>query len=110
MSTRTPELKAYNFNAAAYDLIVMGVPVWAWRPAPPINTFLVQNDISNKKTALFICHGGGIKGVMELFRDSLPKNEIIGEIDFLNALKNKDVVIKQIEEWTKIIKEKMQPK
>lgn len=50
-----PKLQPYDFNAAAYDRIVFGFPVWASTIAPPIRTFIRNNDLSGKKFAAFAC-------------------------------------------------------
>src|SRR5215470_2718602 len=53
---KKPPLKPYTFDAAAYDLIIIGAPVWADSPAPPIQTFISGAAITGKKIALFVCH------------------------------------------------------
>ena len=54
-----PKLASYNFDAKEYDVIIIGTPVWAGSFAPPVKTFLGENDLSNKKIALFACNFGG---------------------------------------------------
>ena len=49
----TPQLEPYDFDADAYDTIVIGTPVWAGKPTPPINTFLKENDLSGKRTCFY---------------------------------------------------------
>ena len=55
-----PVLKPYEFDADKYDSIILGFPVWASRPAPPINTFLSEqkSKLSGKKIAVFACQSG----------------------------------------------------
>ena len=55
-----PVLKPYKFDADKYDSIILGFPVWASRPAPPINTFLSEqmSKLSGKKIAVFACQSG----------------------------------------------------
>jgi len=98
---KKPPLKPYSFNPAAYDLIVIGAPVWAGSPAPPIQTFLSDAGISGKKIALFVCHGGGKGNALTQFKAMLPGNEIIAEADFANARKNSGEVRRQIADWIK---------
>ena len=38
-----PALKPYDFDADKYDNVIIGFPVWASRPAPPIATFVDRN-------------------------------------------------------------------
>jgi flavodoxin len=98
---KKPPLKPYTFDPAAYDLIIIGAPVWAGSPAPPIQTFLSNTVISGKKIALFVCHGGGPGNAFTLFKALLPGNEIIAEADFLNPRKNSGEVKRQIADWVK---------
>ncbi len=54
----TPALEPYRFDAAAYDRIVFGFPVWASNIAPPIRTFIKENSLAGKRIAAFACEGG----------------------------------------------------
>ena len=54
-----PKLQPYQFNADAYDLIIIGTPIWASSFVPPIKTFLKEHDLSNKKLAFYACSMGG---------------------------------------------------
>ncbi|MBQ6540300.1 MAG: flavodoxin [Oscillospiraceae bacterium] len=53
-----PALKPYDFNASEYDLIIIGFPVWAGNVAPPLRTFVKENDLKGKRLAAFACQGG----------------------------------------------------
>ena len=97
---KNPPLKPYTFDPSAYDLIILGAPVWASCPAPPIRTFLSGVGIAGKKTALFICHAGGAGNALEKFRALLAGNEIVAEIDFKDPTKDKPEEVKQrISDW-----------
>ena len=48
-----PKLLPYKFDVDKYDRIVIGTPVWAGYPAPPINTFLAENDLSGKRLCFY---------------------------------------------------------
>jgi flavodoxin len=98
---KKPPLKPYTFNPAAYELIVIGAPIWAGSPAPPIQTFLAESGISGKKIALFVCHGGGKGKSLDIFKNLLAGNEIIAEADFVNAHKNSVEAKRQIADWVK---------
>ena len=96
-----PPLKPYSFNASAYDLIIIGAPVWAGSPAPPVNTFLSEAGIKNKKIALFVCHGGGKGKSLVRFKALLEGNEIAAEADFFMPRKGGEKVKTQIADWVK---------
>ena len=99
LSKKNPPLKPYSFNPAAYDFIIVGAPVWAGSPAPPIRTFLAEAGIKGKKTAFFAAHAGSKGKAMEKFRALLAGAEITAESDFTDPLKNAEEVKKQIAEW-----------
>ena len=62
----TPALEPYEFDAAAYDRIVFGFPVWAGNVTPPIRTFIRDNDLTGKRIAAFACQSGS--GAEKAFR------------------------------------------
>jgi flavodoxin len=55
-----PVLKPYQFDADTYDTVIIGFPVWASRPAPPIMTFLndEKDKLKGKKIAVYACQSG----------------------------------------------------
>ena len=99
---KKPALKPWQFDPAAYDLIILGTPVWAANPAPPMQSFLSQAKISGKNVALFICHMGGKGKAMEKFKSLLAGNTIAGETDFPKPLADsRDAVKVRLTEWLK---------
>ncbi len=56
----TPTLQPYEFDAAQYDRIIIGTPVWASTFTPPIRTFINENPaVKEKQIAVFTCFSGG---------------------------------------------------
>jgi flavodoxin len=54
------KIEPINFDLLQFDLICLGTPVWAFGPAPTINTFLDQcAGLENKKVILFTTYGSG---------------------------------------------------
>lgn len=53
-----PEIQEINIDLASYDTIVIGTPVWWYREAPVIRTFLNKYDLSNKNIYLFATNAG----------------------------------------------------
>jgi flavodoxin len=97
---KKPPLKPYTFDPSAYDLIIIGAPVWAGSPAPPIQTFLSQTVISGKKIALFVCHGGGKGKSLEKLKALLPGNEIAAEADFIEPARgDREELKRKVAEW-----------
>ena len=54
----TPPLRPYAVDAARYDRIVLGFPVWAGNVTPPIRTFVRDNTLKGKRVAAFACQSG----------------------------------------------------
>jgi flavodoxin len=100
-SKKNPPLKPYSFNASAYDLIILGVPVWAGSPAPPIKTFIGETNLSGKKLAIFICHAGGKGKSLETFKSLLSGNNIVAETDFQEPAKSGEKSKQKIADWVK---------
>jgi len=56
---RTPVARQpLTHDPAAYDVVVVGSPVWASTVCSPVRTFLAQNRASLKKVAWFCTSGG----------------------------------------------------
>lgn len=95
-----PELCPLDKDPGQYDVIFIGTPVWAFTFTPPLNTFFTENRLSNKKVALFCCHGGGKGKVFEKMKEALAGNEIVGELDFKEPLRSsKDASVQKAKEW-----------
>ena len=54
----TPKLAPYEFDAAAYGRVILGFPIWASNIAPPIRSFIKENDLAGKRIAAFACESG----------------------------------------------------
>ena len=50
-----PELQPYQFDKAECERIIFGFPVWASKIAPPLRTFIRNNDLKGIKFAAFAC-------------------------------------------------------
>ena len=95
-----PELKTKLDNIANYDVIFVGFPNWWSTIAPPITTFLSENDLSGKTVVPFITHGGG--GIANCFVDVeklCPNSKVLEGI----ALPGTRVegLKKDVEDWIK---------
>ena len=54
-----PEINPVKADLDAYDIIFVGYPVWFGTYAPPITTFLANNDLSGKTLVPFCTFGSG---------------------------------------------------
>ena len=99
---KKPPLKPYTFDPSEYDLIIIGTPVWASTPAPPIQTFIAEAHITGKKIGLFVCHMGGKKDALVKFETLITDNEIVAETDFIKpAAGDIEEVKRQVTDWLK---------
>jgi len=99
-----PELLPLDKNPEEYDVLFIGTPVWAWTYAPPLNTFFSTCLLSNKRIALFGCHGGGKGRIFDKMKAVLKGNQILGEIDFRDPSKmNTDTNIQRAKKWAEDI-------
>jgi flavodoxin len=54
------EIAQMNCDLSGYDLICLGTPVWAFAPAPAVNTFLDNcTGLAGKEVILFATYGSG---------------------------------------------------
>ena len=102
LSGRNLPLKPYTFDPAAYDLIIIGAPVWAHSPAPPIKTFISEAGITGKKVALFLCHAGGEGDAPRKFKGLFAGNDIVAQTDFISPAKySGEELTQRIADWVK---------
>ena len=91
VSKAAPALKPYQFEAAAYDCVVIGMPVWAGSVTPPINTFVKENleALQGKKIAAFVCSkGGGPEKALDKLKNALGIGAFAAELSLIEP-KNK---------------------
>lgn len=49
---------SFEKQPSAYDLVLIGTPIWAWTLTPAVRTYLTQNKGKLKKVAFFCTEGG----------------------------------------------------
>jgi flavodoxin len=105
MTRKKPALAPLAVDPNAYDLIVLGTPVWASNPAPAMVSFLGKTAITGKKIALFCCHAGGKGEILDTFKSLVPGNTVIGEIDFINPAKGDSSALKEkVDAWAELLR------
>ena len=98
-----------NFDLSMYDIILFGSPVWAFSPAPALNTYLDKcHGLDGKKIVVFYTYGSGTgKGrAVKIVNEMLEHKEIKSLHSLLIAqkdLKNKQDVINKVSELIKEI-------
>ena len=102
-----PKLVPYDFSSEEYDIIIIGTPIWAGNCAPPINTFISENKLPQKKIALYACSsGGGSEKCFERLSKELLNTKLTGTLELIDPLtkKNEDNSRKIKEFCNKIMK------
>jgi flavodoxin len=95
-----PKLKPYKFDPDKYDLVILASPIWASHFAPAFSTFLKDNAI-NCNIALIACNeGGGCAKAFNMLEQQLKNNKIIGTLDLITPLKNKESTIEKLKEFS----------
>ncbi len=82
-----PELLAYEFDASAYDRVVLGTPVWAGTFAPPLRTFIEEQReaLGDKRLAAFACSAGGdASGCLEKLKEFLGIDAFEAELSLVD--------------------------
>lgn len=86
-----PRLKNKTPNLKEYDTIFIGTPIWASTYAPPVDTFITDNEIKGKSVLLFASHaGGGAEKCFEKLKIVLNGNKVIGTADFIDSNDEKE--------------------
>jgi flavodoxin len=99
-----PELKPFSVDVNAYDLIILGCPVWAGSPAPALCSFISRAATRGKRVALFVCHAGGKGDIFGKLRKRLTGNTFAGEKDFRNPLRgDRNETAAAVREWAKAL-------
>lgn len=97
MTRKTPALESMP-EIESYDTIILGMSIWAGKPAPPIRSFITNKNISNKKIALFASSGSGnaIEAFAEL-KVELSGNELLGTLSVKD--KENETLDKTVSNW-----------
>lgn len=104
LTRKTPPIEEPEHDPSAYDLVVVGTPIWAGRMSSPVRAYLTRMRGSLKRVAFFCTSGGGghkkalsemarVAGAkpiatLELTSDQIKRNEYSNALrDFVTALK-----------------------
>jgi flavodoxin len=100
MKEKTTELEPLRRRPGEYDLILVGTPVWASRPAPAARTFLQSDDLSGKKVALFCTMSTkGGEETLEVMESLLSGAEVIGQLAIAMKKESEDSIKEKVTQW-----------
>jgi flavorubredoxin len=67
----------YSIDVSPYDLIVIGTPVWAWKPTPVINTAIrALQGCEGKPAVIFATCGSGAGDTLAAMRTMLEEQGV----------------------------------
>ena len=76
ISSKVIDLEQLKFNPEDYDVVYLGCPVWASRPATPLFSYMKQNEGKFKSVKFFITAGGsGFDGALKHMEEASIKTE-----------------------------------
>ena len=98
-----PKLKPINVDLSKYDTVILGTPVWWYTYAPAINTFITENNLSDKTIIPFITNGGWLGHTVEDIKSATGAN-VINPISIKFNTSDLSTNIKDIKEWINSLK------
>lgn len=93
-----PEIKDININLDNYDEIILGTPVWWYRPAPAIRSFLTKYDLSGKTVIPFATNAGWLGKTFIRIKNMSPNSNIKNNMNIVfesysdNLVTNEDEI------------------
>lgn len=82
-SSYLPELEQINVDLNNYDTIILGTPVWWYRPVPAIRSFLSKNDLSGKTIIPFACNCGWLGTTFQEIKKICPNSKVEKEMNIV---------------------------
>ncbi|MGD0191143.1 MAG: flavodoxin [Rhizomicrobium sp.] len=74
MRERPADFEMLSCDPSAYDLVIIGTPVWAHSMSTPVRSFLAANKTRLHHVAFFCTHGGwGADGALKKMQTLLGK-------------------------------------
>ena len=87
-----PKIKNKVDNINDYDTIIIGFPVWWYTSPTIINTFIEENDLSNKKIYIFVTSGGSsFGGSLKDLKNTYPSLNFINGIRLMGNETEEDI-------------------
>lgn len=82
-SNYLPAIQDININLNDYDEIILGTPVWWYRPVPAIRTFLTNNDLSGKIVKPFATNAGWLGKTFIEIKKLCPNSTVEDEMNIV---------------------------
>lgn len=97
---KKPELYNTLFDLSRFDKVIFGSPVWAFKPAPAINTYLDKcSSLDGKLAACFVTYGSGTgkDKALNVMKNGLQKkNANVTEVLTIQQAEKKDAILEKL--------------
>jgi flavodoxin len=80
-----PLIQETKKDLSAYDLVIIGTPVWGDRMSSPIRTYISKNKERFKQAAFFITHGGEGNTNVFVGMEQLSGKKPLAILDIISA-------------------------
>lgn len=104
-----PTLQGPLPDVAAYDTLVIGMPIWGGDAPPPVVSFLGQTDLSRLRIMYFCTDEGRPREFMENFKGHVKTGEIVSGMNFTDLYQDKAQLDAKINAWLAEIHAKLKP-
>ena len=101
-------VKALDVDIAAFDVIVVGSPVWFGRMTPPVRAFLESVDWRGKKAAVFAMHRGGKGKAAKTMAEIITARGgvVVASANFVDLRRDKaEATLEEAVAWAKTAEE-----
>lgn len=103
-SNHLPEIQKIDINLDKYDEIILGTPVWWYRPVPAIRTFLTENNMNGKTIKPFATNAGWLGRTFKEIEKLCPNSKVEEGFNIVydaNDYKTRKLItsLKEIDEW-----------
>ena len=82
-SNYLPEIQNINVDFNKYDTIILGTPVWWYRPVPAIRTFLSHYNLDGKRVIPFATNAGWLGNTFKEIKEMCPNSKVEKEMDIV---------------------------
>ncbi len=95
----------YQKNPQDYDTIIIGAPIWAWNPIPPLRTYIKEVDLKGKRVAFFICsQSDAYKEMFHQLEEMTPDSEHVANFGIREEVFKKEDYSAELEAFIEKVK------
>ena len=104
-SNYLPDLQDITIDLNQYDTIILGTPVWWYRPVPAIRSFLTNYDLKEKKVIPFATNAGWLGRTFDEIKKLCPNSNIEKEMNIVFKSYSDTLVTnkEEIDKWINTI-------